>query len=100
MNFLNQLRISQRLAVSYGLLILLLIAIGSYGATTANHLASDLDRTANSSLVKIASANALEEQVNVIARAARDLLAARRSTPDQEAEGRDRKRAAERATSS
>jgi len=74
MNFLTQLRISQRLAVSYGLLILLLIAIGSYGARTASHLAKDLDLTANSSLVKIASANALEEQVNVIARAARDLL--------------------------
>ena len=74
MNFLTQLRISQRLAVSYGLLILLLIAIGSYGANTANRLAKDLDTTANSSLVKIASANALEEQVNVIARASRDLL--------------------------
>ena len=74
MNFLTQLRISQRLAVSYGLLILLLIAIGSYGANTASRLAKDLDLTANSSLVKIASANALEEQVNVIARASRDLL--------------------------
>ncbi len=74
MNFLTQLRISQRLAVSYGLLILLLVAIGSYGALTANRLAKDLDRTANSSLVKIASANALEGQVNVIARASRDLL--------------------------
>ncbi|MEJ6006332.1 methyl-accepting chemotaxis protein [Paucibacter sp. AS339] len=74
MNFLTQLRISQRLAVSYGLLILLLIAIGSYGASTANRLAKDLDQTANSSLVKIASANALEGQVNVIARASRDLL--------------------------
>jgi len=74
MRLLTQLRISQRLALSYGLLILLLIAIGSYGAYIANRLAGDLDRTANSSLVKIAAANALEGHVNVIARAARDLL--------------------------
>ncbi|WP_310385274.1 methyl-accepting chemotaxis protein [Roseateles sp.] len=74
MNLLTKLRINQRLAVSYGLLILLLIAIGSYGASTASHLAQDLDHTANISLVKIASANGLEDQVNVVARAARDLL--------------------------
>jgi methyl-accepting chemotaxis protein len=74
MNLLTQLRINHRLAVSYGLLILLLIAIGSYGASNASRLAHDLDRTANSSLVKIASANALDTSVNVIARASRDLL--------------------------
>ncbi|WP_458232173.1 methyl-accepting chemotaxis protein [Roseateles sp. P5_E8] len=74
MNFLTQLRIGQRLAVSFGLLILLLIAIGVYGATNANRLAKDLDRTANTSLVKIAAANGLESQVNIISRAVRDLL--------------------------
>ncbi|TXI22936.1 MAG: HAMP domain-containing protein [Roseateles sp.] len=74
MNFLNQLRIGQRLAVSFGLLVVLLVAIGVYGATNAKRLANDLDKTANSSLVKIASANALESQINVIARAVRDLL--------------------------
>ncbi|WP_083748601.1 methyl-accepting chemotaxis protein [Pelomonas sp. KK5] len=74
MNLLTQLRISYRLAVSYGLLILLLIAIGSYGASNASRLAGDLDRTANSSLVKIAAANDLDGSVNVIARASRDLL--------------------------
>ncbi|MCY4747061.1 MULTISPECIES: methyl-accepting chemotaxis protein [unclassified Roseateles] len=74
MNFLTQLRIGPRLLVSFGLLILLLIGIGVYGATNASRLAKDLDRTANSSLVKIGAANALESQVNVIARAVRDLL--------------------------
>ncbi|MDN3921195.1 methyl-accepting chemotaxis protein [Roseateles violae] len=74
MNLLTQLRISHRLAVSYGLLILLLIAIGAYGAINARGLAHDLDRTANSSLVKIGSANALDVNVNVVARASRDLL--------------------------
>ncbi|MDI4632762.1 MCP four helix bundle domain-containing protein [Pelomonas sp. V22] len=74
MNLLTKLRISQRLALSYGLLILLLIVIGAYGASNSNRLANDLNRTANSSLVKIAAANALEGNVNVIARASRDLL--------------------------
>jgi methyl-accepting chemotaxis protein len=74
MNFLTQLRIGQRLAVSFGLLILLLVAIGFFGASNANSLAKDLDRTANSSLLKIAAANELEGQVNIISRAVRDLL--------------------------
>jgi len=74
MSLLTQLRISQRLALSYGLLIVLLVIIGSYGAYSANRLSKDLDRTANQSLVKIAAANSLEGNVNVVARAARDLL--------------------------
>jgi methyl-accepting chemotaxis protein len=74
MNFLTQLRIGQRLAASFGLLILLLVGIGVYGANNASRLATDLDRTANSSLVKIGAANALENQVNIISRAVRDLL--------------------------
>ncbi|PTT78628.1 hypothetical protein DBR42_23075, partial [Pelomonas sp. HMWF004] len=71
---MTQLRIGQRLAVSFGLLIILLVGIGWYGANNASRLASDLDRTANSSLFKIAAANALESQVNIISRAVRDLL--------------------------
>ncbi|XHS78777.1 methyl-accepting chemotaxis protein [Burkholderiaceae bacterium UC74_6] len=74
MNFLTRLRISHRLAVSYGLIILLLIAIGGYNATVSNRLAGDLDHTANTSLIKIATANALDDNVAVISRAVRDLL--------------------------
>ncbi|MBI3347867.1 MAG: MCP four helix bundle domain-containing protein [Burkholderiales bacterium] len=74
MNFLTQLRIGQRLAVSFGLLIVLLVGIGIYGASNANRLAKDLDSVANSSLLKIQAANQLEGQVNVISRAVRDLL--------------------------
>jgi methyl-accepting chemotaxis protein len=74
MKLLSQLRISHRLAISYVLLALLLIVVGAFGAQNASHLAHDLDTTANTNLVKIASANALESNVNVIARAARDLI--------------------------
>ncbi|WP_158218439.1 methyl-accepting chemotaxis protein [Roseateles puraquae] len=74
MNLLTQLRIGPRLAVSFGLLLVLLVLIGVYGVTNARQLATDLDRTANSSLVKIGAANALESQVNIISRAVRDLL--------------------------
>jgi len=74
MKILSNLRISHRLGFSYALLILLLIVIGAFGVSTANQLAQDLDRTANSSLVKIEAANALEGNVNILARASRDLL--------------------------
>ena len=74
MSFLSRLRIGQRLTLSYALLILLLIVIGAFGAHNASRLSNDLTTTANSSLVKISLANALESDVNVIARASRDLL--------------------------
>jgi methyl-accepting chemotaxis protein len=74
MSFLSRLRIGQRLTLSYALLILLLVVIGAFGAHNASRLSHDLSTTANSSLVKIALANALESDVNVIARASRDLL--------------------------
>ena len=69
MSFLSRLRIGQRLTLSYALLILLLIVIGAFGAHNASRLSHDLSTTANSSLVKIALANTLESDVNIIARA-------------------------------
>ena len=74
MSFLRQMRISHRLWLSFGLLIVLLVGIGIYGANSASRLAKDLDRTANSSLVKIEAVQGAEAQVSVIARATRDLL--------------------------
>jgi methyl-accepting chemotaxis protein len=74
MSFLSRLRIGQRLTLSYALLILLLVVIGAFGAHNASRLSNDLSTTADSSLVKIALANTLESDVNVIARASRDLL--------------------------
>ncbi len=74
MSFLSRLRIGQRLTLSYALLILLLIVIGAFGAHNASRLSHDLSTTADSSLVKIALANTLESDVNIIARASRDLL--------------------------
>ncbi|WP_416760650.1 methyl-accepting chemotaxis protein [Roseateles sp. So40a] len=74
MSFLSRLRIGQRLTLSYALLILLLVVIGAFGAHNASRLSHDLSTTADSSLVKIKLANALESDVNVIARASRDLL--------------------------
>ncbi len=74
MGFLSQLRIGSRLWVSHGLLILMLIVIGAYGARTAGVLAKDMAHTANVGLVKVSLAQQLEAQVNIVARAARDLL--------------------------
>ncbi len=74
MAFLSRMRVSHRLALSFGVLIVLMLSIGLWGITSASRLAKDLDNTANTSLVKIASVQSLENQVNIMARAARDLL--------------------------
>lgn len=74
MRALNQIAIGTRLWISHGLLLVLLIAIGAYGAGVAARLAGDMERTAQVNLVRIAQAQQLEGQVQLIARAARDLL--------------------------
>ena len=74
MRALNQIAIGTRLWISHGLLLVLLIAIGAYGASVAARLAGDMERTAQVNLVRIAQAQQLEGQVQLIARAARDLL--------------------------
>jgi methyl-accepting chemotaxis protein len=74
MGFLTQLRIGARLWASHGLLIVLMIGIGGYGAYITSRLAADMEHTAKVGLVKISQAQQLEAQVNIMARAARDLL--------------------------
>jgi methyl-accepting chemotaxis protein len=74
MGFLSQFRIGPRLWLSHGMLIVLLVVIGAYGAMTAGRLAKDMKATADVGLAKISLAQQLEAQVNITARAARDLL--------------------------
>jgi methyl-accepting chemotaxis protein len=74
LSHLNQFRIGTRLALAFGVLILLLVAVAGFGAYSANRLALDLDRTGGTGLAQVRSASALQQQAATVARASRELL--------------------------
>ena len=74
MTFLSNLKVGARLGMAFGLLILLLVAIGGYGAMSANRLAEDLAATARSDLPRMQAAQALQQQAGMVARATREML--------------------------
>jgi methyl-accepting chemotaxis protein len=74
LSHLNQLRIGTRLALAFGVLILLLVVVAGFGAYSTNRLAQDLDRTGSTDLAQVRAANALQQQAATVARASRELL--------------------------
>ena len=74
MSFLRNLSIGSRLAAVFGVLILLLLAIGGYGAANTSHMASELQDSAKVDLVRIDLAGALHRDAAVVAHASREML--------------------------
>jgi methyl-accepting chemotaxis protein len=60
--------------VVFGVLILLLLAVGSFGALNASRLAADLDASAQVDLNRIDLAGALGRNAGIVARASREML--------------------------
>jgi methyl-accepting chemotaxis protein len=71
---LSKLRIGARLALAFGVLIALLVAVCGYSALTAKDLARDLDQTASHDFVQTRAAFEMQQRAGVIARASRELL--------------------------
>ncbi|MFO1338850.1 MAG: methyl-accepting chemotaxis protein [Burkholderiaceae bacterium] len=74
MTFLWKLKISARLALAFGALIVLLLALCGYSVATSTRLAGDLEATANIDLNRVQLADELQQLGGVIARASRELL--------------------------
>ena len=74
MNFLNTLKIGPRLGLAFGVLILVIVALCAYGALSANRLARDLETTARDDLVRLQSAQALQQRAGTVARTTREML--------------------------
>jgi methyl-accepting chemotaxis protein len=73
-NLLRNLGIGTRLGVVFAVLILLLLAVGSFGALNASRLAADLDASAQVDLNRIDLAGALGRNAGIVARASREML--------------------------
>jgi methyl-accepting chemotaxis protein len=71
---LSNLKIGARLAVAFGTLIALLVAICGYGAYSASRLARDLDAAARVDIAQMRAAVELRLQAATVARASRELL--------------------------
>jgi methyl-accepting chemotaxis protein len=74
MNLLMNLKIGARLGVAFGLLIVLLLALGTLGGLTARQLAGDLSTTTGGDLQAMRGAYELQLHAATIARASRELL--------------------------
>ncbi|MBI3366990.1 MAG: HAMP domain-containing protein [Burkholderiales bacterium] len=74
MHWLWKFRIGTRLAIAFGAMIVLLVAICAYGALNTRRLAADLESTASLDLARVAHANTLDKDAGLIARASRELL--------------------------
>jgi methyl-accepting chemotaxis protein len=71
---LSNLKIGTRLALAFGALIVLLVAVCGYGTLTASRLAGDLEKTASSDVAQTRAANEMQQRAGVVARASRELL--------------------------
>ncbi len=71
---LNNLKIGTRLSLGFGLLLLLMLAVGAYGILSVKSLREGLDLLVNDRMVKVAQANESMHNVNIIARALRNII--------------------------
>jgi methyl-accepting chemotaxis protein len=71
---LSHLKIGQRLALAFGVILSLLLAMCCYSAYNANALAGDLKATANVDMALIAATAQLQQGAATVARASRELL--------------------------
>jgi methyl-accepting chemotaxis protein len=74
MNFLANLKIGARLGAAFGVLIVLLLALGALGGLTSRQLAADLATTTGRDLQTMRGAYELQLHAATIARASRELL--------------------------
>ncbi|MEK8046665.1 methyl-accepting chemotaxis protein [Ideonella margarita] len=74
MIWLWKFRIGTRLAMAFGAMIVLLLAICAYGVQNTRSLARDLEATATVDLARLGHAHALDKNASVVAQSARELL--------------------------
>lgn len=71
---LNNLKIGVRLSLCFGALVLLMLLVGGYGILSINSLNDEIDLLVKDRMVKVEQANHLIGQINVVARAVRNLI--------------------------
>ncbi|MBT3068839.1 methyl-accepting chemotaxis protein [Rhodoferax sp. U11-2br] len=94
MSALSKMRVSTRLALGFGLVILIGIAIAIYSAVQMRSLSAQLDEVANNRMLKVAQFTEVKDNLNAIARFTRNILI----TTDPTFEAGEKKKIAELRT--
>lgn len=71
---LNNLKIGTRLSLGFGVLLALMLLVGGYSIKEIKELHHEIDLLVTDRMVKVEQANALIRDINVVARAVRNLL--------------------------
>jgi len=71
---LNNLKIGTRLSLGFGILLALMLAVGGYGIKEIKSLQGDINLLVEDRMVKVEQVNVLIDQINIVARAIRNLI--------------------------
>ena len=74
MSALSSMKVSTRLAIGFGSLVVIGIGIGIFGALKMRSLAANLDQVANDRMVKVADFTELKDNFNAIGRYVRNIV--------------------------
>jgi methyl-accepting chemotaxis protein len=71
---LKNLKIGTRLSLGFGILLLLMLIVGGYGIKSIKNLNEEIDLLVEDRMVKVEQANAIIDQINIVARATRNMI--------------------------
>ena len=71
---LSNWKIGTRLGLGFGILLILMMVVGLYGIQSIRGLHEEIDLLVEDRMVKVEQANALIDQINIVARALRNLI--------------------------
>jgi len=71
---LKNLKIGTRLSLGFGALLALMLIVGGYGIMSIKTLHVEIDLLVGDRMVKVEQANTIINQINIVARAARNLI--------------------------
>ncbi len=71
---LTNLKIGTRLSLGFGILLLLMMAVGGYGIKSVNALHDEIELLVEDRMVKVEQANGIIDQINIVARATRNMI--------------------------
>ncbi len=71
---LKNLKIATRLSFGFGIILLLMMVVGGYGMKSIKTLHEEIDLLVEDRMVKVEQVNAIIDQINIVARATRNMI--------------------------
>ena len=71
---LKDLKIGTRLSLGFGIILLLMMVVGGYGIKSVKALHEEIELLVKDRMVKVEQANSIIGQINIVARATRNLI--------------------------